>query len=77
MSQRELAEKVNLSTGFLSQLENDIARKPSEGKLRELATALEVEPDTLILLAGRIPSDVPKILRERPELLGMLRAAAL
>lgn len=59
MKLREMARRVGLSAGYLSQLENGVAvGTPSEENIRILARVLEVDATELILLAGKMPSEV-------------------
>jgi len=56
---RELARQVDLSAGYLSQLENGIAiGTPSEDTIRALAHALKTDETDLILHAGKMPTEV-------------------
>ncbi len=64
LTQRELAAEVGVDFSYLSKVENE---KPgfesvSEPTLRRLADALEADPDEMITRAGKIPSDVRRIL---------------
>ncbi|MGC4083681.1 MAG: AAA family ATPase [Vicinamibacterales bacterium] len=63
---RDLAQRIDVSPGFLSQLENGLVPPPSEAKLCLLADVLSVEHDALLGLAGKIPSDVVSLLRLNP-----------
>lgn len=76
LSLRELAESLDVSCSYLSQVERDLAAPPTQQRLLSLAYILEVDPDRLFLAAGRIPKDVEVMLRRRPELLQTIRAAA-
>jgi transcriptional regulator with XRE-family HTH domain len=59
MKLRELARRVSLSAGYLSQLENGVGvGVPSQDTIRTLARALEADETELILLAGKMPSEV-------------------
>ncbi len=63
---RELAYQVGLSPGYLSQLENGIARPPGEDRIRALAEALDEDADELLSLAGRAPSELVELIRYNP-----------
>lgn len=60
MSQTELAERIGVSQGAVSQWEQGIA-EPKSRQLCELAEALEVTADYLL---GR--TEIPNIYRVRP-----------
>jgi transcriptional regulator with XRE-family HTH domain len=57
-SQKELATQINISPQYLNDIEHD-KRSPSSPQLIEqIAAALEIDPDYLSYLAGRIPEEV-------------------
>lgn len=69
ISLRELSRRVGLSASYLSRLETDHdlgTKGPTEARCIALATELDLDPDALLALAGRIPSDVTKIIIENP-----------
>ncbi|MDJ1183702.1 helix-turn-helix domain-containing protein [Roseofilum casamattae] len=77
-SQRSLAGLVKLDFTYLSKLENDRADyPPKEEVIRSLAKHLELDPDMLVCLAGRIPHQYEDLLKqnadEMPVLLRRLR----
>ena len=63
-TQRDLAREVGVNFTYLSKVENDAPgfSTVSEGTLRKLAGALEVDPDEMITRAGKVPSDVQRML---------------
>jgi XRE family transcriptional regulator of biofilm formation len=66
ISLRELAKKVGITAGYLSQLERNItlAGLPSEENIIKMAKALNTDETELILLAGKLPSDMTDMLKE-------------
>lgn len=66
---KDLASKVKKEAGttitpqFLNDIEHD-RRKPSEYVARQIGKALELDGDTLFLLAGSIPEDIVEIMTE-------------
>ena len=76
LRQRDIATRVCVSPGFLSQLENDLCAPPSEETLAKLAQALGTETDHLLGLAGRVPQDVERLLKSNPMLWAVVRQAA-
>ncbi len=64
LSQRDLASQVGIDFSYVSKVENDVPgfESPSEAALSKLADALEVDADEMITRAGKIPSDVRRIL---------------
>lgn len=67
LTQRELAEQVDIDYTYLSKIENDHAIPPAEKTIRRLATVLGANADELILLANKLPADFERDLLERPE----------
>ena len=45
---------------------------PSEETIVRLATALEVDPDALLAMAGKVSSDLQEAIRRRPQLFAEL-----
>jgi transcriptional regulator with XRE-family HTH domain len=66
LSQRTLAERSGVDFSYLSKVENDVPgfASLSEPTLTRLAAALEVDADEMITRAGKIPSDVKRMLVE-------------
>ena len=67
-TQRELAAQVNVDFSYLSKIENCALPPPSEKVIRKLAEVLNADKDELITLAGKIPSDIAEILKDRKAL---------
>ena len=63
-TQRDLAREVGVNFTYLSKVENDAPgfSTVSEGTLMRLAGALDVDPDEMITRAGKVPSDVQRML---------------
>jgi transcriptional regulator with XRE-family HTH domain len=61
LTQREVAQQLGIDFTYLSKLENDRGEPPGEETVRKLAVILEVDPEELLALAGKIPTE----LRER------------
>jgi transcriptional regulator with XRE-family HTH domain len=72
-SQRELASLVSLDFTYLSKLENNRADyPPKEEVIRNLATQLDLNPEELIFLAGRIPERDEQLLQQNYKEMPML-----
>jgi transcriptional regulator with XRE-family HTH domain len=65
MTQRQLAEAVGITVPYMSKIEAG-RETPTEEKIRKVATALRLDPDELILAAGRVPGDVMDLLAADP-----------
>lgn len=72
---RDLARQVGIAPATLSRFEREDDRFLGEEKIVALARALDLEPDALLTSAGRIPSDVRRILILDPDLWNFLRRA--
>jgi transcriptional regulator with XRE-family HTH domain len=67
---------VGISATFLSRIETGAEKAvPSEEVIRKLATALNEDFDVLMMLAGRIPSEVGDYVKADPRLPEFLRRA--
>ncbi|MDD4858734.1 MAG: tetratricopeptide repeat protein [Dehalococcoidales bacterium] len=68
LTQRALAAKVEVDFTYLSKIENGILPPPSEKVINSLAGALNTDRDELIVLAGKIPSDIAEMLKDHKTL---------
>jgi transcriptional regulator with XRE-family HTH domain len=71
-SLRRVAERVGVEPSYLSKVERDIGSPPSEPTLVRIAAALEIDPDVLLALAGKVSSDLQEAIRRRPALFAEL-----
>lgn len=76
MSQRELADRVELDFTYLSKIENDRSPPPSAKKIVQLAEVLETDPDELAILAGKIPADLVDVFKRNPDAIRLFRSLA-
>ena len=65
-SVRKVAEKIGVEPAFLSKVERDIVPPPSEKKIIALAKVLNEDPDILLAMAGKVSTDLLKIIQKRP-----------
>jgi transcriptional regulator with XRE-family HTH domain len=73
---REMARKIEVSPTYLSKVERDEFPPPAEDKVKAIARILGCDADDLLGRAGRVSSDLSKIIKERPrEMATFLRAA--
>ena len=68
MSQREVAQKVGVDFTYLSKIESGVMSPPSEKVITKLARVLDANRDELITLAGKVPSDLALILKDKEDL---------
>jgi transcriptional regulator with XRE-family HTH domain len=58
VTQRELAERTGLDFSYISKVENDRNQPPAADSIVKICEVLEVPPESLLALTGKIPSDV-------------------
>jgi HTH-type transcriptional regulator, competence development regulator len=76
-SLRKFAELVGISPTYLSQVEQGTISPPTADRVQRMAEILGENADDLVALAGRVPKDLPKIIREQPqEMATFLREAS-
>lgn len=76
VSLRSFAKMVDRTPTYISKIERDELAPPAEDVIREMARILEQNADDMITLAGRIPSDLPEIIKQEPKRMAhMLRTA--
>ena len=71
-SVRQVAERLGIEPSYLSKVERDIGSPPSEETLVRLAADLDLDPDVVLALAGKVSSDLREVIRKRPQLFGQL-----
>jgi transcriptional regulator with XRE-family HTH domain len=71
-SVRQVAERIGVEPSFLSKVERDETPPPSEEKIIALARELDEDADVLLALAGKVSSDLQRVIRKRPELFAAL-----
>jgi len=74
LTQSELAEKVKINFTYISKIESGVMPPPSGKVVLRLAKVLHADKDELMILAGKIPSDIVQILKNR-EILQFLRSS--
>ncbi len=67
-SVRKVAQGMGVEPAYLSKIERDLAAPPSEAAIRRLAEELEEDPDLLLAMAGKVSSDLQRIILQRPQL---------
>lgn len=73
---RKFAQIVGMSPAYLSKVERDEFKPPTEKKVRAIAEALGQDADELLSLAGRVSADLADIIQRHPrEMATFLRAA--
>ncbi|HXV60827.1 MAG TPA: helix-turn-helix domain-containing protein [Vicinamibacteria bacterium] len=62
----KFAKKVGISPSYLAPIERDVFPPPAESKVVRIARALDRDPDEFLSLAGRIGSDIRRIIHRQP-----------
>ena len=60
--------RIEVEPAYLSKIERDRVPPPSENTVRRLAQELNVDPDLLLAMAGKVSSDLKNIILGRPQL---------
>lgn len=76
-SLRGLAGRVGVQASFLSRVERGQAASLSEGKIRLLAAELDLDPELLLALSGKLSGRAVEAVRADPERFGRLLAGFL
>lgn len=63
---REMARKIGVSPTYMSKVERDEFSPPAEDKVKAISEILELDADELLALAGKVSSDLTRIIREHP-----------
>src|SRR5438132_1645122 len=71
-SLRQVAERVGVEPSYLSKVERDEVAPPSAETIARLAHDLDLNPDVLLALAGKVSADLLDVIRRRPALFGEL-----
>ena len=71
-SVRKVAMKIGVEPAFLSKVEREVVPPPSEGKIIALSEVLGEDQDVLLAMAGKVSSDLLKVIRDRPVLFAEL-----
>jgi D-3-phosphoglycerate dehydrogenase len=75
LNQRELAALVGLDFSYISKLENDRLPPPAADTVVALCRALHVEPEELLALIGKLPSQMRQVVSTNKAALAFLREA--
>ena len=71
-SVRQVAGRVGVQPSYLSKVEREEVAPPSEDTLVRLAKDLNIDPDLLLAMAGKVSSDLQETIRKRPLLFAQL-----
>lgn len=71
-SLRQVAGRVGIQPSYLSQVERDLAPPPGEETMVRLAGELDLDPDVVLALGGKVSTDLKEAIRARPKLFAEL-----
>lgn len=74
INQRDLAASAGIDFTYLSKIENGRMPPPAADTIVRLASALEIDPDELLLLARKVPGDIQPMITRSPALPAFLRS---
>ena len=63
---RRVAQRMGIQPSYLSKVERDEVAPPSEKTTVKLAKELKVDPNVLLARAGKLSSDLQKLIRKKP-----------
>jgi transcriptional regulator with XRE-family HTH domain len=75
LSQEELAKKGGVDFTYVSKLENDRVRPPSEETIVRFCKALKIDSDEFLFAAHRVPADIGSAMVSSKSALQFLRTA--
>lgn len=75
VNQRDLATKVGVDFSYISKLENDRLPPPAADTIVKICEVLGVDPDNLLSISGKVPSDVTELLTGDSAALQFVREA--
>ena len=64
ITQRELADKINVDFSYISKIETGALQPPSEDIIIRIANILEVDVEQMIILAKKIPTSYKEFIVE-------------
>lgn len=71
-SQRQVAMRIGVQPAYLGRIELGMDAKLSEEKTLALARELDVDPDVLLAMCGKVSKELQAIIMARPRLFGEL-----
>jgi len=67
ISQRDLAEKIDVDFSYISKIENDRLPPPSADLIKKISSALEVSDDILWAYSGKLDNELTNMITSSPE----------
>lgn len=77
ISLRRLEEEIGGTFAYYARIERGELPPPSEDKIIKIAGMIGVHPDKLMTLAGRVPKEIMRTVKDRPEAMtSLIRAVS-
>lgn len=76
LSQRELADRVGVDFSYISKIENDRMPPPAADTIERICEVLDVSPDELLAMTGKVPSSIKEALGTSSAAQGFMRQAS-
>ena len=67
-SLRQVAYRIGVEPSYLSKVERGLEPAPGETAAIALSRELQLDPDLLLAMAGKVSSELQTIIRKRPKL---------
>ena len=71
-SLRKVAGRIGVQPSYLSKVERGEVAPPSEATITRLAQDLDIDTDVLLAMAGKISTELKRVIQQRPQLFGQL-----
>lgn len=65
IAQRGLTDRIGINYSYLSKIESQVLPPPSQQVIIRLAEVLDTDRDELLILAGKIPADIARLLKNQ------------
>ena len=75
VTQRQLADQVGVDFSYISKLENDRIPPPAADTIVAICQILNIDPNELLALTGKLPSDVQETIGKSEAAQRFLREA--
>ena len=75
ITQRQLATAVGVDFSYISKIENDRMPPPAADTIVKICEVLEVPPDDLLAMTGKMPTPIKEAISEKPAAQEFLREA--
>lgn len=67
-SLRKVAARLGVTPAYLSKIEHDDGSPPTEKTILALAQDLQIDPNIMLAVAGKVSSELQAIICQRPQL---------